>query len=170
MATTIFDGVLNLTQAIIMPMRHDLNQNLKATYASWGVDKSSDESSDNEILFEFALHESDQNYLNLFLIPNPLNGRNAPTTNAGGLDSSDEDLSQSDDDFGDRESMFLALERLQKAISLHEENKHGIVLGYKIGGIKLDTGEIYRREAPYGVDTYETQYVVSRFSIKTNSN
>lgn len=36
-----------------------------------------------------------------------------------------------------------------------------IRLGYKIGGLKLDTGQVYFRDVPFGVDTYEKSKIIA---------
>lgn len=93
--------------------------------------------------FDFALSELDKDYLNLFLIPYiKSDGSSSDSRDLYDTWSDSDDSSNSDD-----------------------SGEYKVLSAYKLGGICLSTGEIYIKDSPWGIDTYEDRNVVSQFAI-----
>lgn len=95
----------------------------KSTLKTWDLS----DLDDVKLLFEFAIHETDKIYLNMFV-------------RVFFVDESDED----DED-------------LDNGKEFPSEN---LSVGWKLGGYVKCKNEIYKSNAPYGLDSYERQNVI----------
>jgi hypothetical protein len=93
--------------------------------------------------FDFALSELDKDYLNLFFIP---------YLKSDGSSSESRDLYDTWKDSDDSDDS-------------DDSGEYKVLAAYKLGGICLSTGEIYIKDSPWGIDTYEDRNVVSQFRI-----